>query len=316
MRFGIVGTNFVSSWFVAATANSGGAAVPIAVFSRDRARGESFARRHNVPLSFDDLGAMIEAVDAVYIASPTSAHLPQALAAIERGRHVLVEKTMTASAAEAQTLFAAADAAGVVAMEATRNLHAPAHAVVQDALVKVGTLRYAHLENLQYSSRYDHHLAGEKTNAFDPELGNSAVADIGVYCLEPALDWFGLPLSHRGASVRLENGFDAMGVIQLDYGAMVVDVVYSKVIGGVSPSTIIGEDGALTIDNMGQPSLIEWLPRGGESKVLFRDPNVQPAANMHFELIDFVDQVLAKQTDTRWSEITVEARRIMDKHLG
>ena len=125
-------------------------------------------------------------------------------------------------------------------------------------------------------------------NAFNPALGNSAVADIGVYCLEPALDWFGSPLTHRGTSVRLENGFEALGSIQLDYGAMVVDVVYSKIVSGVTPSTIIGEKGALTIDNLGQPSLIEWLPRDGEAQVLSCDPDAAPMANMHFELLDFV----------------------------
>lgn len=316
MKFGIIGTNFVSSWFVAAAANTGGAVVPTAVFSRDLKRGEDFARRHNLPLYYDNLDAMIDAVDAVYIASPTNVHLPQALAAIQRGRHVLVEKTMTESVEGTRDLFAAADMAGVVAMEATRNLHAPAHEVVRNALGRLGTLRYAHLENLQYSSRYDRHRAGEVLNAFNPALGNSAVADIGVYCLEPALDWFGSPLTHRGTSVRLENGFEALGSIQLDYGAMVVDVVYSKIVSGVTPSTIIGEKGALTIDNLGQPSLIEWLPRDGEAQVLSCDPDAAPMANMHFELLDFVSQVQAGQVDPRWRDITIRARQIMDEHLG
>ena len=152
-------------------------------------------------------------------------------------------------------------------------------------------------------------------NAFNPALGNSAVADIGVYCLEPALDWFGSPLTHRGTSVRLENGFEALGSIQLDYGAMVVDVVYSKIVSGVTPSTIIGEKGALTIDNLGQPSLIEWLPRDGEAQVLSCDPDAAPMANMHFELLDFVSQVQAGQVDPRWRDITIRARQIMDEHL-
>ena len=70
MKFGIIGTNFVSSWFVAAAENAGGAVLPTAVFSRDLKRGEDFARRHYLPLYFDNLDAMIDAVDAVYNASP------------------------------------------------------------------------------------------------------------------------------------------------------------------------------------------------------------------------------------------------------
>ena len=316
LRFGIVGTNFISDWFVQACVDTEGLATPVAVYSRSEERGRKFAKRHSLPHAFADLAEMIDAVDVVYVASPTTAHFPQALQAIEAGKHVLVEKTMTENATQTEELFAAARANGVVAMEATRNLHAPAHALIRDALPRLGTLRYAHLEMLQYSSRYDRHKAGERLNAFDPSLGNSALADIGVYCLEPALDWFGVPESQSGGSVRLGNGFEALGSIQLSYPRMLVDVVYSKVAQSAVPSVIVGEEGSLTIDNMAQPSRIV-LERRGEPKVVLLDVEApEPADSMHFEVTSFAQQVQEGLTDPRWREVTTAARRIMDEHLN
>jgi len=57
-----------------------------------------------------------ERVEAVAIATPANTHLPLALAAIEAGKHILVEKPLALSSADARTIAEAADRAGVVAM--------------------------------------------------------------------------------------------------------------------------------------------------------------------------------------------------------
>lgn len=316
VRFGIVGTNFISDWFAQACLRTDGAATPVAVYSRTEGKGREFAAAHGIPDVFSDLSQMCQVVDAVYIASPTGVHYSQAMESIGAGRHVLVEKTMTQNAWQTERIFEAAKAAGVVAMEATRSLHAPAHALIKDALTQIGPLRYAHLENLQYSSRYDRFQSGEAMNAFDPALGNSALADIGVYCLEPALDWFGDPDSQNGSSVRLDNGFEALGSIQLVYPQMLVDVVYSKIAQSVTPSVIVGEGGGITIDNLGQPARIVLEERGGPTRVLLDIEGAEPSDNMDYEVSAFVAQVAKGRTDPRWRDVTVRARQIMDAHLG
>lgn len=315
LRFGIVGTNFVSAWLVAACRRTDGRCEPVAVCSRDLTRAEDFARRNAIEHSFDDLAAMAESVDAVYIASPIAAHHEQALLAIEAGRHVLIEKTMGASASEVEGILTAAAKRGVVAMEGVRNLHAPAHALVRDALPRVGEVRHVRFEKLQYSSRYDRFKAGEAPNAFDPALGNAALSDIGVYCLQPALDLFGTPPRSGGASVWLPNGFEAGGTLQLDYGTLVADLTYSKVANSVTPSVISGEDGSLTIDDMAETSRVVFHDRDGEQTVLLGGPPVAAPDTMHHELLAFADQVDAGVTDPRWSTISLTSRALMDEHL-
>ena len=57
-----------------------------------------------------------ERIEAIAIATPAATHLPIAMAAIEAGKHILVEKPLALSTADARTIAEAADAAGLVAM--------------------------------------------------------------------------------------------------------------------------------------------------------------------------------------------------------
>ena len=73
------------------------------------------ARRHRGVTTFADARALLDcsSIDAVVIATPIATHHPLAKAAIERGKHVLVEKPLAASCREAEELAAAADRRGV-----------------------------------------------------------------------------------------------------------------------------------------------------------------------------------------------------------
>lgn len=314
LRFGVIGTNFISDWFVGACA---GRAEVASVFSRDPATGSAFAGRHGIAGVAGSLEELIDGVDAVYVASPIVAHHEQALKVIDAGRHVLVEKTMAGSAKQVGEIQAAALAAGVVAMEAVRNLYTPAYAVIKAGLGRIGTVRQASLIKEQYSSRYDAFKAGRVLNAFDPKLDNSAIADIGVYPLQPALDLFGLgPTAARGSSVLLDNGFEAAGSLTLGYPDKVAEVSWSKITSGVTPSVILGEDGALVIDDIAETSRVTLHPRGGEPEVLLDQVATSPGATMAGEIEAFLSQVASGASDQHHAELTLTARRIMDEQLG
>lgn len=314
MRFGIVGTNFVSEWFAAAARECGDAVEATAVYSRSAERADEFAHANGLSLSFDDLDAMLAAVDAVYIASPNRAHHWQALRAIEAGRHVMIEKTMATSLAEVTEIFDAAEARGVVAMEAMRNVHSPGHAAIAGAIPQLGVLREARIEKLQYSSRYDAFLAGDVPNAFDPTLGNSALADIGVYALQPALDWFGAPLRSTGSRIQLPNGFEGAGTMQLAYPGFLVDLSWSKISGRVADSYIVGELGGVRFDDPGEPTRVELCLRGEAPVTIFEGP-AQPRATFEPQIRDFAAQVQASATDPRWRDLSLLTRELMDRQL-
>ena len=71
-------------------------------------------RKFEVPLGFEDYRAMLDQVpmDGVVISSPHVLHHEHALAALAKGCHLLVEKPLTTTTADARDLIAKADAAG------------------------------------------------------------------------------------------------------------------------------------------------------------------------------------------------------------
>jgi predicted dehydrogenase len=76
----------------------------------------SLARSYKISRCYSALGPALEHVDAVVVATPPSTHVPLALAAIRAGKHVLIEKPLAPTSADARALVTAADAAGVVLM--------------------------------------------------------------------------------------------------------------------------------------------------------------------------------------------------------
>jgi predicted dehydrogenase len=91
-------------------------------------RAPALAERYGVDLvsSFEDLLARSD-VDAVVLATPHSAHLPEALAAARAGKHIFLEKPMGLSKAECRQMIEAARAANVQLSvgQVTRRMEAP-----------------------------------------------------------------------------------------------------------------------------------------------------------------------------------------------
>src|SRR4051812_13468313 len=85
-----------------------------AVVTRDPARRERLARDHPQAVAVDALEDVLDAVDLVVVASPHRFHVPLAQAAIAAGRHVVVDKPLAVTAAQARQLAQTAQAAGVV----------------------------------------------------------------------------------------------------------------------------------------------------------------------------------------------------------
>ena len=95
IRFGIIGTNFISDWMADAALKVDGIELA-AVFSRKAETGRAFAQKHGIGTVYTDLSQMLSSdIDAVYVASPTFKHYAHSLAALNAGKHVLCEKMLT-----------------------------------------------------------------------------------------------------------------------------------------------------------------------------------------------------------------------------
>lgn len=311
ISFGIIGTNFISDWFVSATKRTE-CATASAVYSRTRERGEAFAKSNSIERVYTSLSDMLsdETIDAVYVASPTFLHKEHTISALRAGKHVLCEKMIAIDDDELSEMIRAAKKAGKVLLEAMRPDFDGAVEVIRAELDKIGPVRRASFDYCQYSSRYDKFKSGEVLNAFDPKMKNSALADIGIYPLHTCINLFGEPGSVAARSIFLENGFEAAGSVVLSYPDMLATVNYSKITDSISPSVIEGERGTIFIDRINGTDNITVTLRSGESYKLDYKASSQ---NMHFEVIAFCDMIKGKASNEYYLGVSEKTMMCVEK---
>ena len=311
ISFGIIGTNFISDWFVSATKRTECATVS-AVYSRTKERGEAFAKSNSIERVYTSLSDMLsdDEIDAVYVASPTFLHKEHTVSALRAGKHVLCEKMIAIDDDELLEMIKAAKKAGKVLLEAMRPDFDGAVELIRAELDKIGPVRRASFDYCQYSSRYDKFKAGEVLNAFEPKMKNSALADIGIYPLHTCINLFGEPSSVTGRSVFLENGFEAAGCVVMTYPGMLATVNYSKITDNVTPSVIEGERGVILIDRINGTDNITVSLRTGESYRL--DYKACPN-NMHLEVIAFCDMIQGKISNEYHLSVSEKTMQCVEK---
>ena len=314
VSFGIIGTNFISDKFVQAASAVDGVNVR-AIYSRTKERGDYFAKKHGIDKIFDDMDAFLsdESINSIYVASPTFLHKEHTIKALSYGKHVLCEKSLATEYSEFLEMKNAAEKSGLVFLEAMRPAHDPAISALISNVDKIGKVRRAHFEFCKYSSRYDKFKQGIIENAFDPEIKNSALHDIGIYPLWLAVRMFGEPRNVFSSSIKLSNGFDGAGEIILDYQEAVVSVSYSKITEGVSSSYIEGEDGTLLIDKISEPGIITLKMRDGTEQTLFSSSCEN---NMVYEIASFRDMITGSIDYNPFLEVSESLMKTLDRVIS
>lgn len=240
MRYGIISTGNISHEFTKALKATDGAEVT-AVYSREAQRAENFIAKHKLAAqaftSVEELCAS-DAVDAVYVASPNDLHRDHALAAINAGKHVVVEKPAVFDPEQWLEVWSAADAAHVLVFEAARHVYEPAQEKIIEAIAG-RTPASVRLNYSQYSSRWDAVLAGEEPNIFSLKHGGGALVDLGVYSVYDAVLWFGAPHTLHFVPSLAPTGVDASGTLVLNYGKFNVAIMTSKNAQSDVPSEIL-----------------------------------------------------------------------------
>ena len=318
LKIGMIGTNFISDDFFEAAAQVPGAEI-CAIYSRKQETGDTFAAKHGIPKVYTDYDEFLDSdLDAVYVASPNFAHCPQTLQALKRKKHVLCEKVMAVNEQEVRSMIDCARENTVVLLEAMRPDFDPAFDLIEENLPRIGKLRRATFEFCQYSSRYDSYREGIIQNAFNPELGNAAVMDIGVYCIHSLVRLFGMPKSIRALSTKLPNGFDGSGIVLMEYDGMTAEAVYSKISVSVNPSVLQGEDGSIMIDYISRPETIRLRLREGsrdplEGGNIEKLPFTPVKNNMIFEIQEFLKLVENNEVNHKYLKYSLDTIRVLDE---
>jgi predicted dehydrogenase len=115
MRFGLVGTgHWANSVHAPALATAPGARLA-SVWGRNQEAAAALATRHGAT-AYDDFDAFLDGVDAVSFAVPPHVQAPLAIRAAEAGKHLLLEKPIALSVADADAVVTAVEKAGVASV--------------------------------------------------------------------------------------------------------------------------------------------------------------------------------------------------------
>ncbi|WP_319799497.1 Gfo/Idh/MocA family protein [Jeotgalibacillus aurantiacus] len=262
MRFGVIGTNWITESFIEAARTVDGASVT-AVCSRKLETAKNFAEKNDLTHTYESITDMCHSgeIDAVYLATPNAVHHEQAIECMESGIPVLCEKPLTATKAMAEKMISVSRKENVLLMEAMKSTVMPNFKKIQESLPLLGDIRQVRAHYGQYSSRYDKFKAGEVLNAFKPDLANGSLMDLGVYTLYPIVTLFGRPNEVHAISTNLSTGVDGQGMVLLSYDEMNVTLSYSKIADSFLASEISGEKAALHIDHISSPEKVSLMSK-------------------------------------------------------
>jgi predicted dehydrogenase len=315
MRFGIIGTNWITDRLIEAGRTVEGFEVT-AVYSRTMATADQFADKHGIDHRFDDWTAFLTSreFDAVYIATPNLLHAQQSIDVMNHGKHVLCEKPLTLTVKQAEEMFQTARDNDVVLMEAMKSTESEAFKQLEQWIHDIGTIRRVNFHYNQYSSRYDKLKDGIIENAFKPELGNGALMDLGVYTIAPLVKLFGVPNTLHAVAEKLSTGADGQGTVICQYEEMTAVLSFSKIADSYLPSEIIGESGIITIDKISAPNHIVKLTRSGEVV----EALTHEAPPMSYEVANFITACRLKLTshNERTSLDTLRVVEAVKKQIG
>lgn len=181
-----------------------------AVMRRNGQKAADYAKRHNVPVWYDDAAALINdpMVNAIYVATPPSSHELYALAAIETGKPVYVEKPMALNHQSALRIQTAAERKQVKVSVAHYRREQPIFKKIKE-LLDTNQIGEVHFIKMDFSRKLlkPSELEAEKIAwRVDPAMaGGGLFHDLAPHQLDLMIYFFGKPVLSSGTSLRSNN---------------------------------------------------------------------------------------------------------------
>jgi predicted dehydrogenase len=287
IRVGIIGAGMIAHRAHAEAFQAVPGAEVVAVADVDEPRAREFAEKYGIPRVFTDYEEMLEraGVDAVSVPLPVFLHAPATIAALKAGKHVLCEKPMARSSAEAQAMVDAARASGKKLAVYWRHRFG-AQAKKAKQLIdsgELGRVYYVRTVGLRWRGRpaFDARMTrfGKWFGSLE-QAGGGPLMDIGGYALDLVMGLLGFPQVRSASAATFREidrermdreGYEvedlAVGLIRLENGACIsLESSFAGNIDGPNGTWIFGSKAGLYLDQSRAITLIR--ERDGEKETL------------------------------------------------
>ena len=185
VRFGVIGTSWLEDLRHLPALESHPRAEVAAICGRNAERARSLAVKHAIAATFTDYREMLEKehLDAVVIATPDDLHYPMTMDALDLGLHVLCEKPLASSAAQAREMYERAEAVGVKHAVGFTWRCLPSLSYLRELVAEgyLGRIYHCALRCLA-----DYARGGRYQWRFDPRRANGILGDLGSHVIDLA----------------------------------------------------------------------------------------------------------------------------------
>ena len=177
VRWGILGPGGIASRLLQDSGWATNFSV-VAAGSRRLERAKEFASRFGIARAYGSYEALLAdpEVDAVYIGVPNSLHHPLTMLTLAAGKHVLCEKPYSRHPQQVVEAFDAAEAAGLLLMEAFMWRHSPQTRRFMELLPEVGEIQ-------SIRSTFGFAMTSSSDVRLEPGLDGGALMDVGCYTI-------------------------------------------------------------------------------------------------------------------------------------
>jgi myo-inositol 2-dehydrogenase / D-chiro-inositol 1-dehydrogenase len=267
LGIGIVGSGFIAQLHAEAFARVPEATVR-AVASPTPGHAQRFAERHGIPRHHTDRRALIEQpdVDVVCIAAPNDLHRDITVAAASAGKHVICEKPLARTLAEADEMIAACRSAGVLLMYAEELCFAPKYVRAKE-LADEGALGRVYLVR-----QGEQHYGPHSDWFWDAERsGGGVLMDMGCHGIEFARWIYDKPAAESASAElgtfvhgrRTAAEDHAVAVVRFEGNRLgVVETSWAKPGGMDDRGELVGSDGITYVDILRGSSLLTYSEHG------------------------------------------------------
>lgn len=242
LRWGIIGPGMIAEVFTDALHQHTSQRV-VAVASQTPGRSEAFARPRKIEFALDSYQALVARpdVDVIYVASQAQSHREHAELAIAAGKHVLVEKPFATTGQDAQEIASAAQAAGVLVMEAMWTRYLPQSDVIRQVLDEkiLGDISFVQTD-------FGQNLL-DVPRLVDPVAGGGLL-DLGIYNFAFTSFVLGAAQKISASGVLTASGVDDTVSVLLGYSSG-AQAAITTTISAFTPTlaSISGSSGMLTV---------------------------------------------------------------------